>query len=93
MTYLGELRINWRWVAAACVGLGSGFGLNQYVAGTFADHLIREFHWSKSQFALTGLTIIVSMLALPIAGRLTDPHPLFFTSSLKPFASLAAGAL
>jgi MFS family permease len=72
MTYLGELRINWRWVAAACIGLGSGFGLNQYVAGTFADHLIGEFGWSKSQFALTGLTIIISMIALPIAGRLTD---------------------
>ena len=72
MSYLGELRINWRYVGAACVGLGSGFGLNQYVAGTFADHLIGEFGWSKSQFALTGLTIIISMLALPIAGRLTD---------------------
>jgi MFS family permease len=72
MTYLGELRINWRYVAAACIGLGSGFGLNQYVAGAFAPHLIDDFGWSKSQFALTGLTIIVSMIALPIAGRLTD---------------------
>jgi MFS family permease len=72
MSYLGELRINWRYVGAACVGLGSGFGLNQYVAGTFADHLIGEFGWSKSQFALTGLTIIISMIALPITGRLTD---------------------
>lgn len=72
MAYLGELRTNWRYLAAACVGLASGFGLNQYVAGTFAPHLIREFGWSKSQFALTGLTIIISMISLPIAGRLTD---------------------
>lgn len=72
MRYLAELRINWRYLAAACIGLGSGFGLNQYVAGVFAPYLLQEFGWTKAQFALTGLTIIVSTIALPIAGRLTD---------------------
>jgi MFS family permease len=72
MAYLAELRINWRYLAAACIGLASGFGLNQYVSGTFAPHLLQAFGWTKAQFALTGLTVIVSTIALPIAGRLTD---------------------
>jgi MFS family permease len=72
MTYLGELRINWRFLAAAAVGLGFGWLLNYYVITIMAPHLLREFGWSKAQFSLTGLAIFLNVIALPVVGRLTD---------------------
>lgn len=72
MSYLGELRINWRYVAAASIGLASGYMLNHFINGIFAPHLIEEFGWSRSQYALIGLTILIGVVTMPIAGRLTD---------------------
>lgn len=74
MTYLGELRINWRYVAAATVGLASGYMLNHFINGIFAPHLIEAFGWSRAQYALIGLTILIGVVTMPIAGRLTDLH-------------------
>jgi MFS family permease len=72
MTYLSEFRVNWRYLTAAAIGLGSGYSLNQYFNSIFAPHLLHEFGWSKSQFALLGGTILISMVGVPIFGRLTD---------------------
>jgi MFS family permease len=72
LTYLGELRVNWRCLAAASVGLASGFTLLLYFSNIFAPHLIQEFGWSRSQFALLGLSILVAIVTLPIMGRLAD---------------------
>jgi MFS family permease len=72
MTYLGELRINWRYIAAATVGLASGYMLNHFINGIFAPHLLEEFGWSRAQYALIGLTILIGVVTMPIAGRLTD---------------------
>lgn len=72
MSYFGELRTNWRFLAAAAVGMGSGYMLSLYMNNLFSSHLLKEFGWSKSQFALMGMISLVSLVSLPIAGRLVD---------------------
>lgn len=70
--YLGELRLNWRYLVAAAVGLSFGYAINAYITSIFSPHLIREFGWTKAQFAMLGVTIIIGVVGMPIAGRLTD---------------------
>jgi MFS family permease len=72
MTYLGEFRINWRYIAAATFGLACGYALNIFINGLFAPHLMAEFGWTKAQYALIGLTILIGVITMPIAGRLND---------------------
>ena len=93
MSYLGELRQNIRPLAAASLGVGSSLPLFAYTNSVFAPFLIKEFGWSRSQFALVGLTLIVTMIALPFIGRLTDrlgvrPIALLGTA-LLPFCFIA----
>lgn len=74
LSYLGEVRAHWRALTAACIGLGAGLALNNYTSGLFGPHLIKEFGWAKSQYALIGTLAIVLLLILPFAGRLTDRY-------------------
>jgi MFS family permease len=71
-SYLAELRLNRGALAAASVGLGAGFLLNHYVANLFAPHLIAEFGWSRSHFALIGAAGLLNLFIFPLVGRLTD---------------------
>lgn len=72
--YLGELVANWRVLLAASLGTSVGLQLFSYVTGLFGPYLLREFRWSKSQFALVGLTMFSTLLVMPLAGRLTDRY-------------------
>jgi MFS family permease len=72
MTYLGELRRNIRPLAAASIGCGSGLMVAAYATSVFAPYLLRQFGWSRSQFALIGLTMFSTLLVMPFIGRLTD---------------------
>ncbi|HSW11888.1 MAG TPA: MFS transporter [Solimonas sp.] len=72
MTYLGELRTNWRALLASTIGHGAGLAASAYIIGTFAPHLIQEFGWSKSDFALLGTATLLTLVCLPVIGRLTD---------------------
>ena len=72
ISYLGELRVNWRALSAAALGLGSGLLLNAYTTSIFAPHLLREFGWTKAQFALLGTAPLILLVCLPVVGRLTD---------------------
>lgn len=72
MSYLGEFRQNWRPLAAASLGSAVSLPLFAYTNSAFAPHLIREFGWSKAQFALVGLATLSTLLILPLIGRLTD---------------------
>lgn len=72
MSYLGELRQHARPLAAASIGSGTGISLFAYMASVFAPHLVKAFGWSRSEFALVGLTMLASFFVLPIVGRLTD---------------------
>ena len=47
-----------------------------------APHLVREFGWSRSQFALVGLTMFTTLLVLPFVGRMTDAFGVRATASL-----------
>lgn len=71
-TYLGELRPNARPLAAASLGCGVGLILMSYASTIFGPYLVREFGWSRSQFALIGLAMVSTLVALPFIGRLTD---------------------
>lgn len=72
MSYLGEFRQQWRPLAAASLGSSVSLPLFAYTNSAFAPHLIREFGWSKAQFALVGLATLSTLLILPLIGRFTD---------------------
>lgn len=72
MGYLGEFRTNWRALAAAALGLGGGAALHIYSLSVFAPPLLAEFGWSKAQFALVGVIGMLTLVTVPIAGRLAD---------------------
>lgn len=72
MSYLGELRQHWRPLTAASLGVGTSLPLFAYTNSVFAPHLIEDFGWSRAQFALIGITMLVTLPFLPIIGRMTD---------------------
>ena len=72
MSYFGELRDNARPLAAASLGSGTSLPLFAYTNSVFAPHLVEDFGWSRSQFALVGLTMLSTLLVLPFIGRFTD---------------------
>lgn len=72
MSYIGELRVNWRPLAAAALGMGAGLSLNAYMGSIFAPHVIAEFGWTRSQYALIGVTGLLVFITLPFCGRLVD---------------------
>jgi MFS family permease len=67
-----EFRQHWRPLTASFLGMGSALSLNSYILSTFAPYLIKDFGWSRSQWAALGVVQILVMVCLPIAGRLTD---------------------
>ena len=72
MSYLGELRRNVRPLVAASLGCGTSLPLFAYTNSVFAPHLIGAFGWSRAQFALIGITMLLTLPFLPLIGRLTD---------------------
>ncbi|MCW1430162.1 MFS transporter [Novosphingobium sp. JCM 18896] len=72
MSYLGELRRNVRPLVAASLGVGTSLPLFAYTNSIFAPHLIKAFGWSRAEFALIGLTMLIMLPFLPIIGRWTD---------------------
>jgi len=72
--YLGELVTGWQVLLAASLGSAVGLQLFSYVTGLFGPYLLKEFNWSKAQFALVGLTMFSTLLVMPLAGRLTDRY-------------------
>jgi MFS family permease len=85
VSYFGELRQGWRPLAAASVGSGSGLMVAAYTTSVFSPYLIAEFHWSRAQFSLMGLTMFSTLLVMPFIGRLTDRfgvRPMALTGAL-----------
>jgi MFS family permease len=72
MSYLGEIRINWRFLTAASIGQAAGYSLLSYVSNIFTPQLISQFGWSRSDVALVGTAAFASILTQPVAGRVTD---------------------
>lgn len=74
MGYWTELRRNKRALAAASLGSGVGLMLMSYTTTIFAPYLLKEFAWSRAQFALIGLAMLSTLIALPFIGRATDRY-------------------
>jgi MFS family permease len=72
LTYLAELKSNWRPLAAATAGLSAGLSLSAYTNGAMGPHLLEAFGWSRSDFVLTGTISLLTFVFLPFYGRLTD---------------------
>lgn len=72
MGYLGEMRRNVRSLMAASLGSGVGLMLMSYASTIFAPYLVNEFRWPRAQFALIGLAMFSTLIALPFIGRATD---------------------
>ncbi|MCX7283617.1 MAG: MFS transporter [Novosphingobium sp.] len=70
--YGKEMRQHKREMTGVAAGMGAGFLLNHYTANIFAPQLISEFGWSRAEFALIGALGLLSVLVVPIAGRMTD---------------------
>jgi MFS family permease len=84
--YLDDLRVNWRPLGAAFIGMAGGLMMAAYVMGIMAPYLIAEFGWQRSQFALVGGLALVSVLVFPLVGRMTD------TIGVRPTAMIGAVA-
>jgi predicted MFS family arabinose efflux permease len=73
ITYLEELRANWRPLLAATFGMATGYGaLAIYVPTVIAPLLLADFGWSKSAFALVSALGISASMCMPFVGRLAD---------------------
>jgi MFS family permease len=70
--YIGEFRANWSILLATAIGLSGGTAIYSYTASLFAPAFIDEFNWSKAQYSLIGMTPMLSLLGIPLAGRLAD---------------------
>ncbi len=70
--YLEELRVQWRPLLAAIIGMSSGYSVTNYVTSIMAPHMLAEFGWSKSEFAAVSSLGLLATLVFPIIGRLTD---------------------
>jgi MFS family permease len=69
MSYFSELRAQWRPLTAALIGLGS---LTMYTTSIMAPHFLKEFGWSKSEFALVGSLSLLTIPIFPFIGRVAD---------------------
>lgn len=72
MSFISEFRLNWVTVLATFIGIATGNALSHYTMNLFAPELIREFGWSKAEFALVSALPIVTAFITPFAGRFTD---------------------
>jgi MFS family permease len=72
MTYWGEMRAKWRLIAATSLGQAAGYSIVTYINNLFTPNLLREFHWSRSDFARVGTALLLGIFIQPITGRLGD---------------------
>jgi predicted MFS family arabinose efflux permease len=70
--YFSEVRLHSRPLLAAMIGLGSGLSFTVATASIMGPHLIEEFGWSRADFAAVSSLVLVSVISIPIIGRLAD---------------------
>ena len=68
MSYLDEWRRSIRPLAAASLATGTSLSLFAYTNSVFAPHLIKEFGWSRAQFSLIAVTMLLTLPILPLVG-------------------------
>ena len=72
MSYIDEWRRSIRPLIAASLATGTSLSLFAYTNSVFAPHLIKEFGWSRAQFSLIAVTMLLTLPILPLVGRFTD---------------------
>lgn len=72
MNYREEFRAHWPAMLGAMAGFSSGLSVNSYINSVVGPYLLDEFQWTKAQFALAGTLSLLTLIFIPIAGRLTD---------------------
>ena len=72
MAYLQEFRTHARPLLGATIGSGVGNSLMAYLMTVFAPHLIRDFGWTRAQFAIVGVAVLGVFLVFPLVGRAAD---------------------
>jgi MFS family permease len=70
--YVTEFRQHWRALLASFIGLASGMGATMSAPSIFAPYLLREFGWSRAEFAAVGTLSIFLLFAYPVVGWLAD---------------------
>ncbi|MFT4068181.1 MFS transporter [Paraburkholderia sp.] len=70
--FLDELRVAWRDLVGAMIGLGLGIGAYNPVSSFFFRALEHEFGWSKAAAAVSLVAFPLTAVALPFAGVLLD---------------------
>ncbi len=70
--YWSELRTHAKPLFAATLGISFGMLVNTFTSPLFGAHLVKEFGWARSDFALLGIFPVILFLLLPITGRITD---------------------
>ena len=71
-SYWTEFRVHWWAMVAATIGLSAGMSLNAYVTSVFGPYLLSDFGWKKAEFALLGTFSLLTLLWIPVIGRMTD---------------------
>jgi predicted MFS family arabinose efflux permease len=72
VSYLGELRDNWRPLLAATIGMASGMSLVGVITSTIVPSVVDDLRWSKAEFAAVGSLALFMSLVFPFIGRLND---------------------
>jgi MFS family permease len=72
MNYRQEFRVHWRAMLGAAAGFSSGLSINSYINSVLGPYLLDEFKWTKAEFALAGTLSLLTLIFIPIAGRMTD---------------------
>lgn len=70
--YFTEIRRYWRPLLAATLGISAGVGVAIYPQSILAPYLLKEFGWSRSEFAFLGTITLIALIIFPAVGRLVD---------------------
>ena len=72
MSYWREFRVSGTTLLGAAIGLALGGALNHYASNLYGPELLKEFGWSKADFAFTQSFGLFTMPFVPLAGWVAD---------------------
>ncbi len=72
LNYTAEIRIHWRPILAAFIGMGSGMSVVGVITSTIVPTLLKDTGWAPADFAKVGFFAIFMAAVFPFIGRLTD---------------------
>lgn len=72
LNYSAEIRIHWRPILAAFIGMGSGMSVVGVITSTIIPTLLKDTGWAPADFAKVGSFAIFMAAVFPFIGRLTD---------------------